>query len=261
MDHLVGKTAKHSFQILASDGSGFASTCTSPVIRVYKDGVASASNPQSWTISAFDSDMGCFWLTVPSSLDGSAFTSGQNLDINIVCTEGTGSVFLNVTPDTSTLASASSISALNNLSTTQVLTQVQSALNSYDSPTKAELDSAVSPLATTANISALNNLSTAQVLAQVQSALNSYDAPTKAEMDAALTALNDVTVADILAGTVEGSVTVVQAMRIMLAAMAGVVSGAEGTSLYFKGLDGSTNRISATVDGNGNRTAVQLNGA
>jgi PKD repeat protein len=262
MDHLVGKTAKHSFQILASDGSGFASTCTSPEIRVYKDGVASASNPQSpsW-VSAFDLDMGCFWLTVPSSLDGSAFTAGQNLDINIVCTEGAGSVFLNVVPDTSTLATASSISALNNLSTSQVLAQVQSALNSYDAPTKAELDSAVSPLATTANISALNNLSTAQVLAQVQSALNSYDAPTKAEMDAALTALNDVTVADILAGTVEGSVTVVQAMRIMLAAMAGVVSGAEGTSLYFKGLDGSTNRISATVDGNGNRTAVQLNGA
>ena len=40
------------------------------------------------------------------------------------------------------------IAALNNISTEQVLLQVSSALNTYDPPTKAELDSAVSGLAT-----------------------------------------------------------------------------------------------------------------
>lgn len=45
------------------------------------------------------------------------------------------------------------IAALNNVSTSQVLAQVQSALNTYDAPTKAELDSAVSTLATSSELS------------------------------------------------------------------------------------------------------------
>lgn len=47
------------------------------------------------------------------------------------------------------------IAALNNLSSAQAQTAAAAALNAYDPPTKAELDSAVAPLATTTNVSAV----------------------------------------------------------------------------------------------------------
>lgn len=85
------------------------------------------------------------------------------------------------------------ISGLNNLSQSQAQAAAEAALTAYDPPTKAELDSAVSPLATAsalatvdgivddilvdtgttipAQISGLNNLSSAQVTTAVDTAL------------------------------------------------------------------------------------------
>jgi len=55
------------------------------------------------------------------------------------------------------LATLSSISALNNISTADVLTQASAALTAYDAPTKAELDSAVSGLATRDELIVIND--------------------------------------------------------------------------------------------------------
>lgn len=60
---------------------------------------------------------------------------------------------------------------------------------------------------------------------------------------------------------VEGSYTADEVLRIMAAALAGKVSGAGTGTETFKGLDGTTDRIVSTVDANGNRTAVALDGA
>ena len=72
------------------------------------------------------------------------------------------------------------VNALNNVSTTEVNAEVDTALGDYDAPTKAELDS---------GLAALNDVSEAEVNAQVDSALADYDAPTKAEMDAGFAAV------------------------------------------------------------------------
>jgi len=64
-----------------------------------------------------------------------------------------------------------------------------------------------------------------------------------------------------LANAVEGaptSITVRQAYRAMLAAAAGVISGAATTSVTLFTADGGTTRIQATVDANGNRSAIIL---
>lgn len=53
-----------------------------------------------------------------------------------------------------------------------------------------------------------------------------------------------------------GDITVADALRIILAAMAGKVSGAEGTSVAIRNMLDSKDRIVATVDANGNRTAI-----
>ncbi len=58
---------------------------------------------------------------------------------------------------------ATAVGTLNDLSSGDVETAVGTALGTYDPPTKAELDSAVSPLATSAEIAALNDPTAADV--------------------------------------------------------------------------------------------------
>jgi hypothetical protein len=87
--------------------------------------------------------------------------------------------------------------------------------------------------------------------------------PTKTEMDAAITAIiltptERNAVADALldrAGAVD-SKTVRQALRYMAAVVSGKVSGAGTGTEVFKGLDGSTTRITVTADEDGNRTGI-----
>ncbi len=57
--------------------------------------------------------------------------------------------------------------------------------------------------------------------------------------------------------TIEAGLTVREAMRLILAALAGKVSGSPGTTITFRNaVADSKNRIVATVDGDGNRTAI-----
>lgn len=60
---------------------------------------------------------------------------------------------------------------------------------------------------------------------------------------------------------VEGTLTTTQVFRIMLAALAGKMDGLAGTTVHARDQADSKNRITATVDANGNRTAVAVDGA
>lgn len=60
---------------------------------------------------------------------------------------------------------------------------------------------------------------------------------------------------------IESTYTADEIMKIMAAALAGKVSGAGSGTETFVGLDDATNRIVSTVDANGNRTAVTVDGA
>jgi len=64
----------------------------------------------------------------------------------------------------------------------------------------------------------------------------------------------------ILDDVLEGTLTVRQAMRIILAAAAGKSTGGGTGTIYFRDLADTKNRIKATVDSNGNRTSVTLDG-
>jgi hypothetical protein len=63
-------------------------------------------------------------------------------------------------------------------------------------------------------------------------------------------------VAAMLAGVVEGTVTVRQSLQLSNAAAAGKVAGAGTTAITLRDLGDTKNRISAVVDGDGNRTTV-----
>jgi hypothetical protein len=70
------------------------------------------------------------------------------------------------------------------------------------------------------------------------------------------TALAD-TILDRAAG-VETGITLRQALRLILAAVAGPLSGADTSSVSIKAADNSKTRIVASVDAVGNRTSVSL---
>ena len=80
------------------------------------------------------------------------------------------------------------------------------------------------------------------------------------------TATNVTTVNGLSAGTIdsilddpiEGSMTLRQAMRIVLAACANKLSGAATTTVTIRDLADTKARITATVDADGNRSAVTL---
>ena len=77
-----------------------------------------------------------------------------------------------------------------------------------------------------------------------------------------ISALNNLTAAQIAAGLldltdgIETNWTVRQGLRIFLSALAGKVSGAEDTPIIFRDVNDTKNRIVATVDSSGNRTAI-----
>jgi len=55
---------------------------------------------------------------------------------------------------------------------------------------------------------------------------------------------------------IESGVTMRETLRIVMSAVAGKLSGAETSTVAIRDVNDSKNRIVATVDGNGNRTAV-----
>lgn len=73
--------------------------------------------------------------------------------------------------------------------------------------------------------------------------------------------LNDITVAEIIAGIADGSYDFQEMIRILFAACAGKSTGG-GTSINkFRNSADEKNRIVATVDANGNRTTITLDGS
>lgn len=62
------------------------------------------------------------------------------------------------------------------------------------------------------------------------------------------------------AAGVETGLTVRQALRVIAAALCGKLSGAAGTTVTIRNTADSKNRIVATVDASGNRSAVTLDG-
>lgn len=75
---------------------------------------------------------------------------------------------------------------------------------------------------------------------------------------AAVAALNDIAVADILAGTVEGSLDVKETLRLALAVLVGKSTGGGTTAIAFRDTGDTKDRVQATVNSSGNRSAVVL---
>lgn len=115
-------------------------------------------------------------------------------------------------------------------------------------------------------LSDLGGMSTgmkAEVNAECDTALIDYDPATHTELiseiddvQTDIAALNNITAASVGALVVEGSVTLLQSMQLSNSANAGKASGMETTSVVLRDLGDTKNRITATVDSDGNRSVV-----
>jgi hypothetical protein len=71
--------------------------------------------------------------------------------------------------------------------------------------------------------------------------------------------LSSAAVDAVLDEAVEGAVTLRQAMRVLLAVLAGKVSGAPTGPIVYRDVNDTANRVTGTIDADGNRSAVTLN--
>lgn len=77
------------------------------------------------------------------------------------------------------------------------------------------------------------------------------------QVEAALaTAASIPTVADILAGVIEGAITLKGALRLALAVLAGESTGGGSNTVTFRDVADAKARVTATVTADGNRTAI-----
>jgi uncharacterized protein YodC (DUF2158 family) len=94
------------------------------------------------------------------------------------------------------------------------------------------------------------------VLAHVQSTATNAITAASLASDAGA----EIAAAVLAAGDADGF-TLEQVLKLCLAALAGKLSGAGTTTVTIRAADDSKDRITATVDGDGNRTAVTLDAA
>ena len=126
------------------------------------------------------------------------------------------------------------ISALNNLSAANVATE----LATYDGPTRAEATSDKDEIVT------LLSTEIADILTD-----------TGTTIPALIAALNNITAASVLAAGDADGFTLEEALKLLLAQLS-KLSGAATNTNTFRAADDSKDRITATVDENGNRSAV-----
>lgn len=114
-----------------------------------------------------------------------------------------------------------------------------------------------------AAVAALHNLSAAQVNAEVDTALADAGVTTTVtgRIDAAISTRSTLTADQVWAYVVEGSYTALQFIRLITAALTGKLSGAATTTVTIRDASDTKARITATVDADGNRSSVTLDGS
>lgn len=123
-------------------------------------------------------------------------------------------------------------------------------------------------VAGTSEVSGLNDVSTVEVQSSCDAAITANTNVSDILTDTATTipglisALNNLTSGEVgdavLDEVVEGAYTLRQLVRLIVSALAGKLSGAATTEISIRDLADSKDRVVATVDADGNRTALTL---
>ena len=131
--------------------------------------------------------------------------------------------------------------------------EVATALTDYDAPTRAEATTDKEEILTEVNA----NETKIDIL---DGNVDSILIDTNTTIPALINGLDDITVADIKAGIKDGAFDLEEMARLIFAACCAKSSGGGTDTITFRDGPDTKNRIVETVDDNGNRTAVTLDG-
>jgi hypothetical protein len=275
-----------------STGAAFTLAGT-PALSVYKDNSTTQSTSGVTLTADFDSVTGLNHFAIDTSTDGTFYSSGSFFDI--VITTGTvdgvsvvgtvvasfsirrtsaasdGTSVLNRLPsalvsgrmDCSVGAMATDVLTSGALSAGAV-TEIQSGLSTLDAAgVRSAIGLATANLDT--QLSAIDDFIDTEVSA-IKAKTDQLSFTVAGQVDATAASVSDKTgyrlsstgVDDILDDAVDGSFTLRQLIRGMASALFAKLSGAASTSVVIRDVNDSKNRITATVDSDGNRSAVTL---
>lgn len=149
---------------------------------------------------------------------------------------------------------------------TSIGTEVDSSLATYDSPTKTEMDTAFTEIkgATWASGSdTLEHIRDKQTdieadTQDLQTQIGTAGAGLTAVDGISATGMNEIADAILDRATAIDGFTPRQLLAAIAAAVAAKLSGAAGTAITIRSVDDNHDRITATVDADGNRTAVTI---
>ena len=270
----TGSAWAGTFVTLDATGA-LATPSTGPAGTLYVDGVANGA-----TVTITGSNPYKFAVTLPS------LTAGQRVDMYITAT-------ISSIATAGVVASAQADTVLTSdvkTETAAILEDTGTTLDALikDVPTVSEFEARTKPAAdyfdpaadTVANVTAvgtttnLTNLPTMPADWLTAAGVKA-DAVTKLQANLALEATlqairgasgdtletlsNEIAAKMATAENIEGTYTLKDAIRIILAFAAGKVSGGGTSSIKFRSTGDDVDRIQATVDSSGNRTAVTIN--
>lgn len=264
-----------------------------PALSVYKDNSTTQSTTGVTLTVDFDSVTGLNHFTIDTSADGAFYSAGSFFDI--VITAGTvdsvsvvGAAVANFTIEKSsalkpttagrkldvTATGAAGIDWGNvenptttiNFSGTTIKTATDVETDTADIQTRlpaalvsGRIDASVGAMA--ANTLTASALAT-DAVTEIQSGLSTLDAAgvrtavglASANLDTQLSGIPDAVHDEV----VDGAYTFRESTRLQNSAMAAKLSGAATTSVIIRDISDTKDRITATVDADGNRTALTL---
>lgn len=228
-----------------------------------------ATNPSSssiFTVLPFAYVAGLV-AALSGAITSSSFAAGA-IDASAIATDAIGSAELAASAVTEIQSGLATSSALTTVDSN--VTAIKNKTDNLPSDPADASDIAASfstVNATLSTIAGYIDTEVAAILAAVDTEVAAIKAKTDnlptdpadaSDIAAAFAALNNISVANILAGVIEGSVTLKDTLRLILAAQVGKSSGGGTTTVKFRDTADSKDRISATVNSSGNRTAVTL---
>ena len=213
---------------------------STPTVNVAEDGVALGYAPTVTNITT-----GLYMVQIDCTA-GNGFEAGRRYSVYVAATVGT-------------IAGRDGIGEFEVLAT-DLNTGVASVVGAVGSVT-GSVGSVVGLSAANLDVAVSTRLATASYTAPLdaaatRAALGMAAANLDTQLGALPTAAENATA--VLDEIIEAALSLRQAMRLCIAAMGGKASGLETTTAIYRDSADTKDRITATVDANGNRTAVTL---
>lgn len=247
------------FMWASNDGTGASITRgTNGTISVYKGNSTTQSTAGVTDDEDFDSLTGVHHVRIATGSDGSFYAAGNDFAVVLSGATIDGKAVNAVLAHFSLQNRYPAVSDVQSgLATASALSTVAGYVDTEVAAIKAKTD--LIPASPAAVGSAMTLADGAITSAKFASGAITAAAIATGAIDADALAADAID--EIWDEVLEGSLTGRQIARIMLAALAGKSSGGGSSTIKFRDAGDTKDRISATVDGNRNRTAVTVDGS